>query len=48
MKKDVYGNNLIVATDEYFDAIHGIWRTVPKFWIGDIVESHNFDIRSKK
>ena len=40
------GRLLVESTDQYFDTVHNLWRTVPYHWIGDLTISHSFDIRS--
>ena len=35
---------LVCSSDSYFCEGHG-WVPVPKFWIGDFVVLHSFDIR---
>lgn len=48
MKKHENCNLLVIeATDLYFDEVRSAWIPVPAFWVGDFVESHSHQIKSK-
>ena len=48
MKLDIKTNLLIIeSTDLYFYEVSQRWVPVPKFWVGDFIQSYSHKIKSQ-